>query len=426
MATLYEFSGSQGGTWPGEDNTFEAPDNEFNTLFGDVTETLEGFAIGGDDTLLAGDYAVNFAYGDALRLFGNAQGGNDTVVGGAYSENYLRGEANAMHDSARGGDDLLVGGIHSIVNNMNGDAIAMYETTEGGDDTLIGGDGSLNLMRGDALFMNHSAQGGDDLLVGGDNGVNELYGEAREMFGASQGGDDTVIGGFQSGNALFGDAGDLYEHSQGGDDLVIGGENGLNYLYGDADRIADDARGGNDTLAGGDDSTNYMYGDAAGAAGEGGMHGNAQGGDDRLESGTGADHMWGDAALMADNAQGGYDTFVFAADSGQDVIYDFEQGKDHVDLSALELLVLPGHVPAGKMPAQGLAGLMKAPPTLAGFEVLDSNGNGVLDDGDDYVSTANEGADTVVDLGAAAGGAAGEDVLTVVGVTALVEADFFF
>jgi hypothetical protein len=136
--------------------------------------------------------------------------------------------------------------------------------------------------------------------------------------------------------------------------------------------------------------------------------------------------MWGDAGLVADEAQGGSDTFVFAADNGKDVIYDFEQGKDHIDLQALDLFVLPGNVPADKMPAQGLAGLMKAPPTKTGFEVLDSNGNGWLDDGDDYVSAANGGADTVIDLGAASGGAAGEDTLMVMGVSTLAEADFLF
>jgi hypothetical protein len=136
--------------------------------------------------------------------------------------------------------------------------------------------------------------------------------------------------------------------------------------------------------------------------------------------------MWGDADVMADSAQGGYDTFVFAADNGLDFIYDFEQGKDHVDLSALDLIIPPGHVPVDKLPAQGLAGLENAPPTKTDFEVLDSNGNGFLDDGDLYVSAASGGQDTVIDLGAALGGASGEDTLTVMGVTALAEADLLF
>jgi hypothetical protein len=42
------------------------------------------------------------------------------------------------------------------------------------------------------------------------------------------------------------------------------------------------------------------------------------------------------------------------------------------------------------------------------------------------VGVANGGEDTVIDVGAAAGGAWGEDVLTVVGVMALAKADFFF
>jgi serralysin len=44
--------------------------------------------------------------------------------------------------------------------------------------------------------------------------------------------------------------------------------------------------------------------------------------------------MWGDAMLVHDNAVGGNDTFVFAPENGGDIIFDFEQGKDHIDLKA--------------------------------------------------------------------------------------------
>ena len=42
------------------------------------------------------------------------------------------------------------------------------------------------------------------------------------------------------------------------------------------------------------------------------------------------------------------------------------------------------------------------------------------------MSYANADSDTVIDLGAAQLEASGVDLLTVVGVTALTEADFFF
>jgi hypothetical protein len=107
--------------------------------------------------------------------------------------------------------------------------------------------------------------------------------------------------------------------------------------------------------------------------------------------------MWGDADIMDARARGGSDTFVFAEDNGNDTIYDFEQGKDVIDLSAFAATI---------------------------FADLDTNNNGSLNDGDDYVSYANSDQDTVIDLGAAVGGAAGADTVTVAGVTGLTDADF--
>jgi threonine dehydrogenase-like Zn-dependent dehydrogenase len=63
------------------------------------------------------------------------------------------------------------------------------------------------------------------------------------------------------------------------------------------------------------------------------MYDNVVGGSDRLVSGTGsADYMWGDAVYKDAAAVGGLDVFVFAPNNGQDVMYDLEQGKDHIDL----------------------------------------------------------------------------------------------
>ena len=136
--------------------------------------------------------------------------------------------------------------------------------------------------------------------------------------------------------------------------------------------------------------------------------------------------MWGDAAeYYSSDVQRGSDTFVFLEDNGTDTIYDFEQGKDVIDLTALNLSA-PGHLPLDKLPPQGLNGLEKAPPWKFDFDLLDSNGNDYLDDGDDCVSYANGGLDTVIDIGAAAGGSAGEDTVTIVSVIDLVVDDFLF
>ena len=94
------------------------------------------------------------------------------------------------------------------------------------------------------------------------------------------------------------------------------------------------------------------------------------------------------------------------------------QGKT----TALDLYLPRGNVAVGQLSLQALEAIKHAPSTETGWDALDSNGNDVLDDGDKYVSVAD--GNTVIDLGAAQLGTSGVDLVTVMGVTALVETDF--
>ena len=82
--------------------------------------------------------------------------------------------------------------------------------------------------------------------------------------------------------------------------------------------------GGNDTLNGGDEF-DALFGDARF------MSDAAVGGNDTLTGGAGDDDLYGDG-IRSDNAVGGADVFVFAPGSGLDTIFDFEQGKDLMDV----------------------------------------------------------------------------------------------
>ena len=185
----------------------------------------------------------------------------------------------------------------------------------------------------------------------------------------------------------------------GGDDTLTGGDNSgsgrlNNVLIGDASEMGNNARGGNDTLVGGDNSgsgvvTNTLIGDAQS---QGIL---AEGGNDWLISGLNASYeMWGD--WQTGIGVGGSDTFVFLANNGQDS-HDFRRADgDAIDLTAL--------------------------PSVSDFDVLDSNLNGSLDDGDDFVSVS--GSNTVIDLGAATGEVVGANTVTILGINDLVAADF--
>jgi Ca2+-binding RTX toxin-like protein len=194
-------------------------------------------------------------------------------------------------------------------------------------------------LEGDAIFMSGNARGGDDRLFG-DAGQDFLTGDSFGSSGGARGGADHLFGG------------------AGGD-----------ILQGDARVMSDRARGGNDRLAGGAGS-DQLYGDAETVAG------GAVCGADRLSGGAGDDRLWGDADPTSGDLRQvtrGADRFVFAQGSDRDLIGDFEDDQDVIDL-------------------RGYAG-------IDGFAEVRAQATQV-------------GADTMIDLGAAAGGAAGADVLT--------------
>jgi Ca2+-binding RTX toxin-like protein len=91
--------------------------------------------------------------------------------------------------------------------------------------------------------------------------------------------------------------------------------------------MSDRAVGGNDTITTqGDGFPRTIIGDAYE------MHDRAKAGNDRLISGIGSDEMWGDAVVKDGSVLTGSDTFVFGPNGGNDIVHDFEHGKDKIDL----------------------------------------------------------------------------------------------
>ena len=106
---------------------------------------------------------------------------------------------------------------------------------------------------------------------------------------------------------------------------TITGTNGRNELEGT--RFADliRGRGGNDEFEG-NGGNDTIYGDSGndeidGGAGKDLLWGGA--GNDRLDGGAGNDRLWGGA---------GRDLFEFERGDGRDVIEDFQDGLDRIDL----------------------------------------------------------------------------------------------
>jgi Ca2+-binding RTX toxin-like protein len=170
----------------------------------------------------------------------------------------------------------------------------------------------------------------------------------------------------------------------GGADVIFG-DSEDDEAVGDASELRDRAVGGDDQIHGGV-GNDFLDGDART------MFGNARGGDDVLLGGRGNDVLAGNAnpsmSALASVTRGA-DRFVFATGSGRDAILDFEDGKDVIDLRPFDGIDTFGEVRA---------------------------------------QATRSGTATVLDLGAAAGGGAGTDVVTLNGfsLAQLNAADFLF
>lgn len=204
--------------------------------------------------------------------------------------------------------------------------------------------GRVSLGEGSDIYVGrHGLQqgpvfgdGGFDLLVGGE-GADDLFGGSEADVLRGLGADDVLRGGTEN-DQLFGGNGDDELFGEGGEDTLRGNV-GNDRLDGglDADEIFggrgdDDLKGaeapdllrggrGDDLLDGGIFSDRLF-----GGLGDDELLGG--GGFDRLQGGRGDDALTGGAAS---------DVFVMRRRNDDDVILDFQNGMDQVDLTAFGL-----------------------------------------------------------------------------------------
>ncbi|HCK83050.1 MAG TPA: hypothetical protein DHW63_00545 [Hyphomonadaceae bacterium] len=281
------------------------------------------------------------------------------------------------------------GGVISYVDDIWGgftiaQGVVIENATGGGGNDALLGNSAANVLRGN---------GGDDVLVGREGG-DTMFGGAGSDTASYIDADAGVTASLHDSEHNTGDAaGDRYksvENLQGSsfNDLLTGsdGANRLDGLAGD-DTLR--GRDGADTLLGGAGNDNLRGDDGADV-----LDGGA--GNDILRGDDGADVFIGGGGNDTMRGDDGADRFVFASGNGADSISDFARRADVIDLTATGLV----------------------------WGDLDSNANGRLDDADVFVVVNRNG--TVIDLGAADGGAAGVDTLSLTRVNGLTQSDFLF
>ena len=242
--------------------------------------------------------------------------------------------------------------------------------------------------------------------------------------------------GTAAGNSISGLAGDDQIEGLDGNDRILGGDGldtidggaGKDFILGGRDSDQLNGGAGDDVLQGGDD-VDGIEGDAGndrlyGADGDDGIDGGA--GDDRLFGGGGNDVLSGN--VTSGDRSGGHDLLyggpgrdIFYAERDEDVaqtgvqndvIMDFDANNDTVAIEVTYFAVdEPFHF-------------------ILTSDDFDSNGNGVLDDGDQTVAVRQVTADgstklsTILDIGASRGDVPGAEILTLHGVTGLTASAF--
>ncbi|MEM8840300.1 MAG: M10 family metallopeptidase C-terminal domain-containing protein [Pseudomonadota bacterium] len=276
---------------------------------------------------LSGSVADDTFHGSAGADHLAGLSGSDVVD---YSPSAEAVRVNLARGTARGGlaEGDSFDGIEDLVGTDAGDLLIGAEgknALKGGlaGDTLFGQGG------GDALF----GDAGDDSLSGAD-GADTLVGGAGND-GITGGAGADLLDGGEDQDRLEGGAGEDTVQAGAGADTIFGGidadtiegNGGNDFLYGGL---------GDDTLAGGS-GQDSLYGSGGEDTLFGGQHG------DQLFGGVGADLLIGGPGRDLIKGGAGRDVFRYTAlaDSGTqandcDLIRDFRQGEDLVELSALD------------------------------------------------------------------------------------------
>ena len=287
----------------------------YGTSVSDVitASTIADFEIGADKLGLIGyDGLVHFD--------------TDTVAG------------TAMITQGVSGDDLTVFVDGELVATLTGVAAQL-----GIDDGSVDPGEGLSML--DDFFVSNPESSGDApveaLTLTGTGGDDELTGAAGDDVIFGIGGNDTISG--EAGaDSIDGGAGDDIIYGGAGADYLIG--NGLNdEIHGGDDDDIIYADGGGDVVYG-DDGNDQIYGGAQNDTLFGGAQDDtivAGTGNDILSGGDGTDILIGEGGADRLNGNAGSDTliggastdaFIFDVGTGADIIADFQNNIDTIEL----------------------------------------------------------------------------------------------
>jgi Ca2+-binding RTX toxin-like protein len=347
-------------------------------------------------------------HGETLDSSDGVTNGTDTIVGNDGADTIYAG----------GGNDLIKGGggADTIDGQSGRDGVTYEDSTVGVEVSLVTGKGKGGTAEGDKLTSIQDLYGSqfDDKLTGDglDNKLSGLDGDDTLKGG---GGSDILIGGAGNDVLEVDGIGDTVDGGEDTDTIILKSDKGLEINL-DSGFIDENANGAGITFGGvnswywdgighqkpsqphfpgdpvevvnvenviGSSYDDDIYGDDLANSLSGGNGHDVlagRGGDDILSGGNGNDIIHGGTG--ADLLTGGlhYDTFVFFSPDDsrivggkpEDVITDFQQGQDKIDLSRIDFALND----LLSLDNQNIGG------TNYSYVGIDENNNGVFDEGE--------------------------------------------
>ena len=358
----------------GLDTVTEMDREGWDTIWTPVSLTLPPFIevlqLGGNGNITGiGNAGANLILGNAGANRLEGRGGADTMIGGAGNDIYVSDGLDLIVEAAGGGWDTVYSHVgltlsanveagvltgmapvaltgNALANRLVGNAGANRINGGAGRDTMIGGAGN-DIYHSDGLdVIVEVANGGTDTIVASVAMALPLHVERLVLGGA-------VVAGYgnAAANHITGNAAANFLDGRGGPDTLVGGAGNDTYIVRGAERIMEALApaGGYDrvnahvshtlapgvealTLLGvaangvGNDLGNRINGNAASNV----LHG--RGGNDALFGGAGNDRLWGGSGNDQLSGGAGADRFVFYRNEGRDVILDYQDGIDRIEI----------------------------------------------------------------------------------------------
>lgn len=308
--------------------------NASETIGGDGFVSIVSDDLGSYIKTGSGGSRVHAGGGDDLVECGSGDDvvdgcdGWDTIYGGNGADSLKGGEGNDTVYGEGGADTLWGGEGDDVLWGDEGDDVVLGEA---GADTLVGGAGSDELWGDEGNDVIHGGGSGEseddsDTIHGGD-GNDRITVGAGDHYVYGDAGSDTIEGSECSGIFEGGEGNDTITLRTTKDDQVIinggGGNDKITTFDGDDHLYGDD---GNDTLTGGA-GADQLYGGEGNDTLKGGE------GEDILDGGAGSDYL--DGGMGSDNLKGGSGFDSYIADDG-DTVSDSD-GSGTVNLNGLQL-----------------------------------------------------------------------------------------